>query len=77
MASTATRAFPAAPVTPFHVANIDVFAQDAIKLSDLATWTIGLRTAWISNPSSPVSALTRLNTSFDQMTHDVISRSVP
>jgi carboxypeptidase family protein len=71
VASTATRAFPAAPITSFHVSNIDVFAQDAIKLSDRGTWTIGLRTAWFSNPSSPSSALTRLNTSFDQMVHDV------
>jgi hypothetical protein len=71
VASTATRAFPAAPVTPFTVANVDVFAQDAVKLSDRATWTIGLRTAWMSNPSSPSSTLTRLNTSFDQITHDV------
>jgi hypothetical protein len=71
VASTATRAFPAVPVTAFHVSNIDVFAQDAIKVSDRATWTIGLRTAWMSNPSSPSSALTRLNTSFDQIAHDV------
>jgi hypothetical protein len=71
VASTATRTFPAVPVTAFHVNNIDVFAQDAIKLSDRATWTIGVRTAWISNPSSPSSSLTRLNTSFDQMSHDV------
>ena len=71
VASTATRAFPAAPVTSFSVANIDVFAQDAVQLSDLATWTIGLRTAWMSNPSSPSSTLTRLNTSFDRITHDV------
>ena len=34
VASTATRAFPAAPTTAFHVSNIDVFAQDAIKVSD-------------------------------------------
>jgi hypothetical protein len=71
VASTATRAFPAVPVTAFRVSNVDVFAQDAIKLSDRATWTIGLRTAWISNPSSPSSALTRLNTSFDRIAHDV------
>jgi hypothetical protein len=71
VASTATRAFPAVPITAFRVSNIDVFAQDAIKLSDRATWTIGLRTAWISNPSSPLSALTRLSGSFDQIAHDV------
>ena len=71
VASTATRAFPAAPVTTFSVANIDVFAQDAVKLSDRATWTIGLRAAWMSNPSSPSSTLTRLTTSFDQIAHDV------
>src|SRR5580700_2732559 len=66
VASTATRAFPAAPVTAFNVANIDLFAQDEVKLSARATWTIGMRTAWISNPWSPTSALTRLNSSFDQ-----------
>jgi hypothetical protein len=71
VASTATRTFPAVPITTFRVSNIDVFAQDAINLSDRATWTIGLRTAWISNPSSPSAALARLNTSFDQISHDV------
>jgi hypothetical protein len=71
VASTATRAFPAAPVTPFRVANIDVFAQDSVKLSDRTTWTIGLRTAWITNPSNPTSTLSRLDASFDQITHDV------
>jgi hypothetical protein len=71
VASTATRAFPAAPVTAFRVSNVDVFAQDAIKLSDRATWTLGLRTAWISNPSSPSTALARLDTSFDRIAHDV------
>jgi hypothetical protein len=71
VASTATRAFPAAPVTPFNVANIDLFAQDEVKLSDRVTWTTGLRTAWMSNPSSSSSTLTRLDSSFDQITHDV------
>ena len=71
VASTATRAFPAAPVTPFRVANIDVFAQDSVKLSDRTTWTIGLRTAWMTNPSSSSSTLSRLDASFDQITHDV------
>jgi hypothetical protein len=71
VASTATRAFPAAPVTPFHVSNIDLFAQDSMTVSARATWTIGLRAAWISNPSSSSSNLTRLDTSFDQIAHDV------
>jgi hypothetical protein len=71
VASTATRAFPAAPITAFRVSNVDVFAQDAIKLSDRATWTIGVRTAWISNPSSSSSTLTRLDTSFDRIAHDI------
>jgi hypothetical protein len=71
VASTASRAFPAAPVTPFRVANIDLFAQDSVKLSDRTTWTIGLRTAWMTNPSSPSSTLSRLDASFDQIAHDV------
>ncbi len=71
VASTATQAFPAAPVTPFTVVNSDVFAQDAVTLSDRMTWTIGLRAAWMSNPASPSSTLSRLDASFDQITHDV------
>jgi hypothetical protein len=71
VASTATRAFPAAPVTTFSVANIDAFAQDTVKLSDRVTWTIGLRAAWITNPSSASEALARLNGSFAEISHDV------
>jgi hypothetical protein len=71
VASTATRAFPAAPVTTFRLSNIDLFAQETVKLSDGVTWTAGLRTAWITNPSSPSRALTRLNTSFDQINYAV------
>jgi hypothetical protein len=71
VASTATRAFPAAPVTTFSVSNIDAFAQDTMKLSDRVTWTVGLRAAWITNPSSASAGLTRLNGAFDQISHDV------
>jgi hypothetical protein len=71
VASTATRAFPAAPVTTFSVSNIDLFAQDTVKLSDRVTWMLGLRTAWMTNPSSPSGALTRLNAAFDQIAHDL------
>ena len=70
-ASTATRAFPAAAVTTFNVSNIDVFAQDSMKLSDRVTWTAGVRAAWITNPSSPSGTLARLNAPFDQIPHDV------
>ncbi|HUK32626.1 MAG TPA: carboxypeptidase-like regulatory domain-containing protein [Vicinamibacterales bacterium] len=71
VASTATRAFPAASVTTFSVSNIDAFTQDTVKVSDRVTWTLGLRAAWITNPSAGSSALTRLNGSFDEITHDV------
>jgi hypothetical protein len=70
-ATTATQAFPAAPVTPFNVANIDVYGQDVIKLSAHATWTMGLRVAWITNPSSPDGSLARLDAPFDEISHDV------
>jgi hypothetical protein len=70
-ASTATRAFPASPVTTFNVSNVDVFAQDSVKLSDRVTWTVGVRAAWITNPSSPSGTLARLNAPFDRITHDV------
>jgi hypothetical protein len=69
-ASIATRAFPATPVTTFSVRNLDVFVQDAWTLSDHATWTVGLRMAWMSNPSSS-GALTLLTGPFDGISHDV------
>jgi hypothetical protein len=71
VASTATRAFPAAPITTFDVANIDVFAQDSVKLSNRTTWSLGLRAAWITNPSSPSGGLARLDEPFNQINHDV------
>jgi hypothetical protein len=70
-ASTVTRSFPAAPVTSFRVGNLDAFAQDSVQVSDHATWTFGLRAAWMTNPSSPTSTLARLNAPFDAIAHDV------
>jgi hypothetical protein len=70
-ASLATQSFPAAPVTSFTLTNIDVFAQDTFSVSDTVTWTMGLRAAWMTNPSSSTPVLSRLNTSFDQLSHDV------
>jgi hypothetical protein len=71
VASTATQTFPAAPVTTFDVANIDVYAQDVVTLSAHTTWTIGLRAAWMTNPSSPSESLARLDVPFDAISHDV------
>ena len=71
VASTATQAFPAAPVTPFGVANIDLYGQDVVRLSANVTWTIGLRAAWMTNPSSPSGSLARLDAPFDAISHDV------
>ncbi|HWW88551.1 MAG TPA: carboxypeptidase-like regulatory domain-containing protein [Vicinamibacterales bacterium] len=70
-ASTVTRAFPASPVTTFSVSNIDVFAQDAVKITDRMTWTAGLRVAWITNPASTSGGLARLNAPFGEISHDV------
>ena len=59
-ASTATESFPTAPITTFNLMNIDGFAQDTVSVSGTVTWTIGLRAAWMTNPSSNTPVLSRL-----------------
>ena len=70
-ASTATAAFPIAESQPFNYLNLDLFAQDTIKLSPTLTWTIGVRAAHNSNPLSPHHLIARLDGSFEGASHDV------
>ncbi len=70
VASTATKAFPVAASQPFNYMNVDVFAQDTVKLTRSLTWTFGLRGAYNSNPLSPHNLIARLPGSFDAASHD-------
>jgi len=69
VASTATKAFPVAASQPFNYLNVDLFAQDTVKLSPTLTWTIGVRTAMNTNPMSPHGLIASLPGSFDAASH--------
>ncbi len=70
VALTATKAFPAAASQPFDFLNLDMFAQDTMKISRTLTWTFGVRGGFNSNPLSPHDLIARLPGSFDSISHD-------
>ena len=70
VASTATKAFPVAASQPFDFLNLDIFAQDTMKISRTLTWTFGVRGGFNSNPLSPHDLIARLPGSFDSISHD-------
>jgi Carboxypeptidase regulatory-like domain len=70
VASTATRTFPLSANEPFNYLNLDLYAQDAWKLTPKLTWTIGLRSTFNSNPLNPHREIARLRGSFDSISHD-------
>ena len=70
VASTATKSFPTAASQPFNFLDLDLFAQDTVKLSTALTWTWGVRTATNTNPMSPHSLIASLPGSFDASSHD-------
>jgi hypothetical protein len=71
VASTATESFPLAASQPFNYLNVDLYAQDSIKLAAKLTWTIGVRMAHNSNPENPHALIARLPGSFGSLPHDV------
>jgi len=71
VASTATRSFPLADSQPFNYLNVDLYAQDSIKLTSKLNWTIGVRMAHNSNPENPHALIARLPGSFAALPHDV------
>jgi hypothetical protein len=70
-ASTATQSFPLAASQPFNYLNVDLYAQDSLKLTAKLTWTIGVRMAHNSNPENPHSLIARLPGSFGSLPHDI------
>src|ERR1035437_6305627 len=71
VASTASESFPLAASQPFNYLNVDLYAQDSIKLSPKVTWTIGVRMAHNSNPENPHALIARLPGSFGSLPHDI------
>lgn len=70
VASTAIRSFPIAASQPFNYLNVDLYAQDSIKLTPKLNWTLGVRLAYNSNPENPHALVARLPGSFDGLAHD-------
>ncbi len=71
VASTATKTFPLSANEPFNFLNLDLYAQDAWKLTPKLTWTLGLRDTLNSNPLNPHQEIARPRGSFDSISHDV------
>jgi len=71
VASTATKTFPLSMNEPFSFLNVDLYAQDAWKLTPKLTWTIGVRDTLNTNPLNPHDNVARLQGSFDSISHDV------
>jgi hypothetical protein len=70
VASTATKSFPTAASQPFNYLDVDLFAQDTVKLGSTLTWTLGVRTATNTNPMSPHRLIASLPGSFDALSHN-------
>jgi Carboxypeptidase regulatory-like domain/TonB-dependent Receptor Plug Domain len=51
--------------------NFDVYVMDTMKVDPKLTVTIGLRTTWNSNPVSSGGALSRLDGTFETISHDI------
>jgi hypothetical protein len=71
VANTASETFPSNVNEPFNFLNLDVYAQDAWKVTRTLTWTFGLRDTFNSNPLNPHDQVARLSGSFSSISHDV------
>ena len=71
VANTASETFPSNANEPFNFLNLDLYAQDAWKVTRKLTWTFGLRDTFNSNPLNPHDEVARLRGSFDSISHDV------
>ena len=71
VASTASKTFPSSSNEPFNFLNLDLYVQDAWKVTRKLTWTFGLRDTFNSNPLNPHDQVARLRGSFSSISHDV------
>jgi len=51
--------------------NLDLYAMDTFRVTNKLTVTLGVRTAWNSNPVSEHNAFSRLTGTFDTISHDI------
>jgi hypothetical protein len=70
VASTATQTFPLSDSEPYNFLNVDLYAQDAWKLTSKFAWTFGIRVTHNSNPLNPHDAVARLAGSFGAIDHN-------
>jgi hypothetical protein len=70
-ASTVTAAFPVTQKERVTVGNLDIYAMDTYKLSQLWTVIAGLRASWNTNPVNQHGLFARPAGSFLDMTHDI------
>jgi len=66
-----TQSFPNSIGNRVAEVNLDLYAMDTFRATSKLTFTIGLRTAWNSNPVSAQNTFARLTGSFESLSHDV------
>jgi Carboxypeptidase regulatory-like domain len=71
VASTASKTFPAADSEPYNFLNLDLYAQDTLRMKSNFTWTFGIRATNNSDPLNPHDQIARLAGSFAAITHEV------
>jgi len=65
------QSFPKSIEDRLALVNLDLYAMDTFRATPKLTLTIGVRTAWNSNPVSEHNALSRLAGSFETISHDI------
>ena len=70
VANTASQTFASNANEPFNFLNLDLYAQDAWKVTPTLTWTFGLRDTFNSNPLNPHDQAARLSGSFSSISHN-------
>src|SRR5882724_2166537 len=68
---SSTQNFPKILGDRIAATNLDLYAMDTFRATQRLTITIGLRTAWNSNPVSEHNNFSRLSGSFSTISHDV------
>jgi hypothetical protein len=65
------QSFPKSSGDRIASVNLDLYAMDTFRATNKLTLTIGVRTAWNSNPVSRHKNFSRLADSFESISHDV------
>jgi hypothetical protein len=70
-ACSTTQSFPKSAGDRIALVNLDLYAMDTLRATNKLTLTIGVRTAWNSNPVSRHNDFSRLAGAFETISHDV------